>query len=409
MPINVVWFERLAYASLGLGLLDLALDFQNLSRLSPAINLIGTLVLTLGVIALLIWLVARRRQGWARWAFLVLYLFGLPFFFMNLMQQSLLSVPISLLQVVLQGVALFFVFTGDAKTWFAQPQSAPLLDMPMPKSVERFEQLGYVGLILAIVATLFDLIDAARAPQSSVTKAILGLLEILAIGIGWLLIWLIARRRQGWARWAFLGFVLVLLAHLVLTFGRSPIWADGLNGLQMLAWLAGASLSLMDEARPWFEATPHPPPRRRSRRCACASPRVSASSSSPRRPRFAGRSTPTSPRSVASGCRALSPRRRRSSCFGRQAWRYRRRCFWASCRCWQPPPFRPRSSRCFRSRCLRGRPSPSCSPHGAACSSARSSPPTTVTRRAIWHSPPGSTISRSCPLEPAAPAAPLSP
>ena len=70
MPINVVWFERLAYASLGLGLLDLALDFQNLSRLSPAINLIGTLVLTLGVIALLIWLVARRRQGWARSAFL---------------------------------------------------------------------------------------------------------------------------------------------------------------------------------------------------------------------------------------------------------------------------------------------------------------------------------------------------
>ena len=259
MPINVVWFERLAYASLGLGLLDLALDFQNLSRLSPAINLIGTLVLTLGVIALLIWLVARRRQGWARWAFLVLYLFGLPFFFMNLMQQSLLSVPISLLQVVLQGVALFFVFTGDAKTWFAQPQSAPLLDMPMPKSIERFEQLGYVGLILAIVATLFDLIDAARAPQSSVTKAILGLLEILAIGIGWLLIWLIARRRHGWARWAFLGFVLVLLAHLVLTFGRSPIWADGLNGLQMLAWLAGASLSLMDEARPWVEATSSPP------------------------------------------------------------------------------------------------------------------------------------------------------
>jgi len=258
MPTNLVWFERLAYASLGLGLLDLALDFRNLSRLSPAINLIGTLVLTLGVIALLIWLVARRRQGWARWAFLGLYLIGLPFFFSNLMQQSLLSVPISLLQVVLQGVALFFVFTGDAKPWFAQPPSAPLLEMPMPRSVERFEQLGYVGLILAIVATLFDLIDAARAPQSSVTKAILGLLEILAIGVGWLLIWLVARKRQGWARWAFLGFVLVLLAHLVLTFGRSPIWADALNGLQVLAWLAGASLTLMDEARPWFQTTPLP-------------------------------------------------------------------------------------------------------------------------------------------------------
>jgi hypothetical protein len=223
MPINVVWFERLAYASLALGLLDLALDFQNLSRLSPAINLIGTLVLTLGVIALLIWLVARRRQGWARWAFLVLYLFGLPFFFMNLMQQSLLSVPISLLQVVLHGVALFFVFTGDAKTWFAQPQSVPLLDMPMPKSIERFEQLGYAGLILATVANLFDLIEAARAPQISVTKALFGLLEILAIGVGWLLIWLTARQRQGWARWVFLAFALVVLAHFVLSLGRAPV------------------------------------------------------------------------------------------------------------------------------------------------------------------------------------------
>jgi Family of unknown function (DUF6404) len=258
MPTNIVWFERLAYASLGLGLLDLALDFRNLSRLSPAINLIGTLVLTLGVIALLIWLVARRRQGWARWAFLVLYLFGLPFFFMNLMQQSLLSVPISLLQVVLQGVALFFVFTGDAKTWFAQPQSVSLLDMPMPKSIERFEQLGYAGLILAIVATLFDLVEAARAPQSSIIKALAGLLEVVVIVIGWLLIWLVARRRQGWARWVFLVFSLIVLAHVVLTLGRAPVWVSGLNGLQVVAWLGGISLALMDEARPWFQTMPLP-------------------------------------------------------------------------------------------------------------------------------------------------------
>jgi hypothetical protein len=258
MPTNVVWFERLAYASLGLGLLDLALDLRNLSRLSPAVNLIGTLVLTLGVVALLIWLVARRRQGWARWAFLVLYLLGLPFFFRNLMQQSLLSVPISLLQTVLQGVALYFVFTGDAKAWFAGPRKAPPPSLPLPGSIERFEQLGYAGLILAIAATLFKLVEAARAPQSSVAGALAGLLEIVVIGAGWLLIWLTARQRQGWARWVFLGFALVLLARLVLTFGRAPLWVDGLYGLQVLAWLAGVSLTLVNEARPWFEASPLP-------------------------------------------------------------------------------------------------------------------------------------------------------
>ena len=202
------------------------------------------------------------------------------------MQQSLLSVPISLLQVVLQGVALFFVFTGDAKTWFAQPQSAPLLDMPMPKSIERFEQLGYVGLILAIVATLFDLIDAARAPQSSVTKAILGLLEILAIGVGWLLIWLIARRRQGWARWAFLGFHagaagppradLRTLADL----GR---WAQRAAGASHGS--PAISLTLMDEARPWFESDAPSRCGREAQDAPARAPRASASSSSPTRPR----------------------------------------------------------------------------------------------------------------------------
>ena len=397
MPINVVWFERLAYASLGLGLLDLALDFQNLSRLSPAINLIGTLVLTLGVIALLIWLVARRRQGWARWAFLVLYLFGLPFFFMNLMQQSLLSVPISLLQVVLQGVALFFVFTGDAKTWFAQPQSAPLLDMPMPKSIERFEQLGYVGLILAIVATLFDLIDAARAPQSSVTKAILGLLEILAIGIGWLLIWLFARRRQGWARWAFLGFVLVLLAHLVLTFGRSPIWADGLNGLQD-ARLArrrkpdadgrGPALVPDDllprcgrEAQDAPARTRGPAHRRRARGGHVSqegrrphrrgrSPRGAAPCRRAAAVRAALVGRPGDPAAAVSGRPADDGSHRRS---GRDR-------LAASDRAGCAPGRRPRARRMVR-------PDPR----------RRSSPPTTVARRAIWHFPFGSTI---CPIVP---------
>lgn len=259
MPANVVWFERLAYASLALGLLDLALDFQNLSRLSPAVNLIGTLVLTMGVIALLIWLVARRRQGWARWAFLILFLFGLPFLFMNLLQQSLLTVPISLLQVVLQGVALFFVFTGDAKPWFAAAQAVPLPKMPMPMAVERFEQLGYVGLILAIVTTAFDLLDVTRVPRESVAgKAVAVLAGFAVIGIGWLLIWLIARRRQGWARWVFLAFSLLVLALLVLSFGKAALWLDGLSGLQVLAWLAAISFTLTDEARPWFRPTSLP-------------------------------------------------------------------------------------------------------------------------------------------------------
>lgn len=254
MPTSVVWFERLAYASLGLGFVALALDYDNLSRLAPPAALVGVLLLTIAAMALLIWLIARQRQGWARWVLLALFLIGLPYFFTNLLRQSLVSVPVSLLQTVLQGVALFYVFTGDARPWFVRPQPQPLPSIPMPLAVERFEQLGYTGLILAIAATLFGLVDAARAPQSSVGKAVAGLAEVVAIGIGWLLIWLVARHRQGWARWVFLTFAGILLSTSVMRFGGAPIWVDGLRGLQVLAWLAGISLTFMDEARPWFHA-----------------------------------------------------------------------------------------------------------------------------------------------------------
>jgi hypothetical protein len=258
MPTNVVWFERLAYASLGLGFVVLALDRQNLSRLAPPAALVGMLLLTIAVMALLIWLTARRRQGWARWALLALFLLGLPYFFANLLRQSLLSVPVSLLQTVLQGVALFYVFTGDAGPWFARARPLPLPKVPMPVAVERFEQLGYAGLILAILATLFDLIEAARAPQSSVSKALGGLLEVAAIGIGWLLIWLIARHRQAWARWVLLAFAVIVLGSLALSHGRAPIWIDGLRGLQVVAWLAATGFTYTDEARPWFHAASFP-------------------------------------------------------------------------------------------------------------------------------------------------------
>jgi hypothetical protein len=175
------------------------------------------------------------------------------------MQQSLVTVPISLLQVILQGVALFFVFTGDAKLWFTPLASVPLPKVPMPKSVERFEQLGYVGVMLAIVATASQLLEVTRGPQGSVAgEAVAVLAQLVVIGIGWLLVWLIARRRQSWARWVFVAVSLLVLAFLVLSFGNTALWLDGLRGLQVLAWLAAIGFALMDEARPWFLPTSLP-------------------------------------------------------------------------------------------------------------------------------------------------------
>ena len=256
MPGNVVWFERLAYVSLALALLVVALDFDNVAKAAPAPILVGALLFAIGLTALLIWLIARRRQNWGRWLFLALFVLGLPYFVGNLMRQSLLSVPISLLQAVMQGVALFFIFTGDAKPWFDRPQPVAKPSMPAPQNVERFEQLGYGGLILAIIAAAFELLRLRAGQQEAAAGPVGGVLVGLSgIGAGWLLIWLIARRRMGWARFVFLGLSLLGLAYWILSFGRTSLWLEALGGLQILAWLVAIGFALTDEAQPWFKVT----------------------------------------------------------------------------------------------------------------------------------------------------------
>ena len=42
MPTNIMWFERLAYASLALGLVVCALDFQTLLQSGSVASVIGT-------------------------------------------------------------------------------------------------------------------------------------------------------------------------------------------------------------------------------------------------------------------------------------------------------------------------------------------------------------------------------
>jgi hypothetical protein len=74
MPKSIAWFERLAYLSLALSALSLALHwsfvqaaFGQNSYLYPA-----SAAFTLAVQVMLIFLTARRRTNWARWMWIVL-------------------------------------------------------------------------------------------------------------------------------------------------------------------------------------------------------------------------------------------------------------------------------------------------------------------------------------------------
>jgi hypothetical protein len=127
MPSNVKLFERLMCFSLGIGLLIMLLSGPRIAAL-PGVNEVGGLATviewglgTLGVMALFVWLIARRRQNWARWIFAIVFALGLvPYFWQwtEMIQTSLAVCILSISQVLMQCVALYFVFSGNAREWF---------------------------------------------------------------------------------------------------------------------------------------------------------------------------------------------------------------------------------------------------------------------------------------------------
>ena len=113
-------FERLMYASVAIGLLLTALSFPSLVARESVGAVILFQAFVVAVQVLLIWLIARRRQNWARWLFLVLFLVGLRFYLPHvpeLLASDLLSALLSLTQMALIAIAFALIFTGDARPW----------------------------------------------------------------------------------------------------------------------------------------------------------------------------------------------------------------------------------------------------------------------------------------------------
>jgi hypothetical protein len=75
---------------------------------------------TLAFIFLLIWLTAFRRQNWARWIFVIMFVLGLPAYALTF--RTIFDTPvqagISLFQLALEIASLCFIFSGNAVAWF---------------------------------------------------------------------------------------------------------------------------------------------------------------------------------------------------------------------------------------------------------------------------------------------------
>lgn len=137
-PENIRLFEYYSYGTLALGILAaIVIGAVTYTRLpyevtaDPAFagilgaTLLLTLLFVMPIIAiyiLLVWLTARRRSAVARFILAALYIMGLLFMMVSIMVGGADALAQSIPGIVItigQGIALFLVFTGDAKSWFA--------------------------------------------------------------------------------------------------------------------------------------------------------------------------------------------------------------------------------------------------------------------------------------------------
>ena len=133
MPKNVVLFERLMYASIAIGLLETALDPESISAAADTVGVrffIAVVVGGLAISVLLIWLVARKRKGWARLVILVMFVVGLPLSLLAILQKNPLAGASEIVMGLMQMAALYFCFTGDAKDWFRKPATPEPVPQP---------------------------------------------------------------------------------------------------------------------------------------------------------------------------------------------------------------------------------------------------------------------------------------
>ena len=131
-PWSVVWYERLAWAAIAVGL---ASGAANPTLLARNYHLYHTGFLLYGALSvtgrlLWIWLVARKRQNWARWIslfWILLSILGLPSTVRD-MEGFLLNPVATILfygAFAISIVSVMLLFRSDAREWFSRKRFVP--------------------------------------------------------------------------------------------------------------------------------------------------------------------------------------------------------------------------------------------------------------------------------------------
>jgi drug/metabolite transporter (DMT)-like permease len=126
--------------------------------------------------------------------------------------------------------------------------------MNIPKNVWRFEVLLYASLVLDALSVAFQ----DRTPTPRMTEQMINVSTWLALGLLLLLfyfVWLAARRKKSWPRWALAAALALSLISLAQVIGERGIQFDVLVDTVSCALTAlGLYLSFTGDAKDWFDA-----------------------------------------------------------------------------------------------------------------------------------------------------------
>jgi peptidoglycan biosynthesis protein MviN/MurJ (putative lipid II flippase) len=122
LPKNVLWFEVLMYLSLALDALSVAFQDRTPSDdMTDQMIAVATLMAACLILLLVyfVWLAARRRKNWPRWALVAALVLSVISLVQILGDGGLdLASGIEIVSCALTAAGLYFSFTGDAQGWF---------------------------------------------------------------------------------------------------------------------------------------------------------------------------------------------------------------------------------------------------------------------------------------------------
>ena len=124
-PTSILYFERLSILSILVGMVFTWIDWKDqiagvrANGLPPEVVPI-TLAFSLAILLLLIFLISRKGIGIAKWIFVALFAVGLVFSVpqvLGALDRGLVGL-LQLTQLVVQGMAIYFLFTPESNDWF---------------------------------------------------------------------------------------------------------------------------------------------------------------------------------------------------------------------------------------------------------------------------------------------------